>query len=98
MQFVYNAREKEKPQESNKLPSDEFDHLIHQVKEAEFNAKTIVFDSEHYLSFMSNERMAKDIERFCVLSNAILSVDTTFELKDGLWLTDSSFPSLPTRH
>jgi hypothetical protein len=32
-----------------------------------------------------------DIYRFCVLGNSILHVDTTFELVDGLWLTDTSF-------
>ena len=31
------------------------------------------------------------IHRFCVLGNSILQVDTTFELVDGLWLTDTTF-------
>lgn len=29
--------------------------------------------------------------RFCVLGNAILCVDTTFEIVDGLWLTDTTY-------
>ena len=67
--------------------------MIRQVKEADFNAKTVVFESEHYISFMCNQRMLKDMVRFCVGGGSILSVDTTFELKDGLWLTDSSYPN-----
>ena len=35
--------------------------------------------------------MLDDVHRFCVLGNSILQVDTTFELVDGLWLTDTTF-------
>ena len=35
--------------------------------------------------------MLEDINRFCVHGNSILLVDTTFQLCDGLWLTDKGF-------
>ena len=35
-----------------------------------------------------------DIKRFCVEDTAILSVDTTFEICDGFFLTDISYPNL----
>ena len=35
--------------------------------------------------------MLNDIHRFCVLGNSILRIDTTFELVDGLWLTDTTY-------
>jgi len=47
--------------------------------------------AEHYVSFNASDKALKDIERFCVHGNSILVVDTTFELCDQLWLTDSCF-------
>ena len=35
--------------------------------------------------------MLNNLFKFCVLGNAILRVDTTFELVDGLWLTDTTY-------
>ena len=35
-----------------------------------------------------------DIKRFCVEDTAILSVDTSFEICDGLFLTDADYPNL----
>ena len=35
--------------------------------------------------------MVKDLRRFCVQGDSVLTADTTFELKDGVWLTESSF-------
>ena len=35
--------------------------------------------------------MLNDIYRFCILGNSILRIDTTFELVDGLWLTDTTY-------
>lgn len=37
------------------------------------------------------EHVLDDVNRFCVLGNSILHVDTTFELVDGLRLTDTTF-------
>ena len=35
--------------------------------------------------------MLNNLFKFCVLGNAILRVDTTFELVDCLWLTDTTY-------
>ena len=35
--------------------------------------------------------MLNDLHRFCVLGDSILRVDTTFELVEGLWLTDTTY-------
>ena len=35
--------------------------------------------------------MISNLKWFCVNGNSILRVDTTFELVDGLWLTDSTY-------
>ena len=68
--FVYNA--KDVVPKSNKLSTDEFNVLIHQVREAEFNAKTLVFDSSQYIAFNCNQRMMKDVARFYVDSNSLV--------------------------
>lgn len=35
--------------------------------------------------------MVNDLYRFCVNGNLVLRVDTTFELVEGLWLTDTTY-------
>ena len=35
--------------------------------------------------------MLIDMHRFCVLGNSTWTVDTTFQMADKLWLTDSSY-------
>lgn len=35
--------------------------------------------------------MLNNLFKFCVLENSILRLDTTFELVDGLWLTDTTY-------
>ena len=36
----------------------------------------------------------RDVYRFCVKDNSILSIDTTFEICEGLYLTDSTYQNL----
>ena len=38
--------------------------------------------------------MLEDINRFCVKGNSYLSVDTTFEICDNLYLTDTTYQNL----
>ena len=54
---------------------------------------SVTFTKEQYISFNSSPNMLNDIHRFCVLGNSILRIDTTFELVDGLWLTDTTYPN-----
>ena len=35
--------------------------------------------------------MVNDLYRFCVNGSSVLRVDTTFELVEGLWLTDTTY-------
>lgn len=69
----------------------ECEMLIKQMKEKTTNMRNLIMLPDHYISFNSTEQMLQDLIRFCVNGNSILVVDTTFELCDGLWLTDSSF-------
>lgn len=56
---------------------------------------SITFSKEQYLSVNCLPNMMNDLSRFCVLGNSILRVDTTFELVDGLWLTDTTYTNEP---
>ena len=53
--------------------------------------QSVSFNKEQYISFNSLPNMLNDVYRFCGLGNSILQIDTTFELVDGLWLTDTTF-------
>ena len=52
--------------------------------------KSVTFTKGHYTTLNALPNMLHDVYRFCVLGNAIFRVDTTFELVDGLWLTDTT--------
>jgi len=52
---------------------------------------SVTFSKEQYVSANVLPNMLNDLFRFCVLGNAILRVDKTVELVDGLWLTDTTY-------
>ena len=53
--------------------------------------QSVTFTKESYIAFNSLPNMINDLHRFCVNGNAILRVDTTFKLVEGLWLTDTTY-------
>ena len=53
--------------------------------------KSITFTKDHYTTLNALPNMLHDVYRFCVLGNAIFRVDATFELVDGVWLTDTTY-------
>ena len=53
--------------------------------------QSVSFNKEQYISVNSLPNMLNDVYRFCVLGNSILQINTTFELVDGLWLTETTF-------
>ena len=54
-------------------------------------SSSVTFTKERYISVNSSPNTLNAIHRFCVLGNSILRIDTTFELVDGLWLTDTTY-------
>lgn len=56
---------------------------------------SVVFTKEEYVSVNCTQYMLEDLNRFFVIGNYNLQLqlqfDTTFELVDDLWLTDTSF-------
>eukprot|EP00112_Aurelia_sp_Birch-Aquarium-sp1_P014208 Seg3052.3 transcript_id=Seg3052.3/GoldUCD/mRNA.D3Y31 product="hypothetical protein" protein_id=Seg3052.3/GoldUCD/D3Y31 len=51
----------------------------------------VIFSPSDYIAFNQIPYMMKNLKKFCVDGDSILRVDTTFELVDGLWLTDTTY-------
>ena len=52
---------------------------------------TVVFSERDYVSYSFLPHMISNLKWYCVNGNSILHVDTTFELVDGLVLTDTTY-------
>ena len=46
---------------------------------------------KHYVQYNYEKNNLNDASRFCVHGSSVLHVDTTFEIIDNLWFTDTSF-------
>ena len=53
--------------------------------------QSVTFTKELYVALNFLPQMLNDLHHFCVLGDSILRVDTTFELVEGLWLTDTTY-------
>ena len=53
--------------------------------------QSVTFTKESYVAFNSPSNMINYLYHFCVNGNSVLRVDTTFELVEGLWLTDMTY-------
>ena len=72
------------------LERSEPETLIRSLQTIPLNS-SVTFTKEQYISVNSSPNMLNDIYRFCILGNSILRINTTFELVDGLWLTDTTY-------
>lgn len=83
---------------NHKLRSDEASRkteiegkaLISLARSGRF-VRTVNFSESSYTSFNCSDYMLNQLEKYCVQGNSILSIDTTFQTADGLWLTDTSY-------
>ena len=82
---------KDSAKSTNANQPPECEALVRQMKEGCSSVKNVIMQAEQYMSFNYTEQMLTDLTRFCVNGNSTFLVDTTFELCNGLWLTDSSF-------
>ena len=69
--------------------------IVRYIKRNDSYIKSFHLDSEQYSAVNYLPHQLTDIKRFCVEDTAVLSVDTTFEICDGFFLTDISYPNLP---
>ena len=66
------------------------EQLIKQVQTSNFIRK-VTFHHDRYSTMNYLDTMINDITKFCVNGDSVLNVDTTFELVEGLWLTDTCY-------
>ena len=69
----------------------EAETLIYTVKSVTSMMNMIVFSSRDYIAFNYLPQIINNVKKFCVHGNSILRVASTFELIDGLWLTDTTY-------
>ena len=90
--------EKERDRLTGTLPNEitsnctEADFIIQYLKDDAF-IRTCPFNPSEYCTVNYHPQMLVDLERFSV-KGAIFMVDTTFEICEGLWLTDTSYSNL----
>ena len=71
--------------------STEAELMIEYLKEEYIKVN---FTPNEYSTVNFHPRMLNDIERFCVKKKGIFSVDTMFEVWDGLWLTNTCYANM----
>ena len=83
---------------SNSAPSGseknsfEIDNLMSQIQENNvIFMQSMTLLPKHYIQYNYENKNLNDVSRFFVRGSSVLRVDTTFEIIDNLWLTDTSF-------
>ena len=64
------------------------------MKEDDAFVKSLNLNKDEYNTLNFIQEQLWDVYRFCVKGNSILSIDTTFEICEGLYLTDSTYQNL----
>ena len=82
---------------------DEINRIVAQMRNTNTSepfTRVLNIFPKQYLSVHYLDQALNDVERFCVHGNSVFRVDTTFEIVDDLWLTDTSFTneSLVSEH
>ena len=94
---IYNVKRSQNTAH-NEIPANgrsEVDRIIEQVQSSKGEyMQSLTLLPEHYCQFNYWHQSLVDIERFCVKGSSVLRFDTTFEIIDGLWLTDTSYTNL----
>ena len=81
---------KKETSSSKKQFKSEAEEMISCLQSVPF-LQSVTFTKESYVAFNSLSKMINDLYRFCVNGNSVLRVDTTFELVEGFWLTDTAY-------
>ena len=74
------------------------DDVIKQIKWSEgAYMQSLTFRKDHFYHINYNRKSLNDIKKFCSKDFSVLRFDTTFEIVNGFWLTDTSYSNLPQR-
>ena len=68
--------------------------IVNYLKEDDAFVKSLNLNKDEYNTLNFIQEQLWDVYRFCVKGNSILSIDTTFEICEGLYLTDSTYQNL----
>ena len=68
--------------------------IVRYLKMNDSFVKTFSLDHDQYSAFNYILHQLTGIQRFFVEDQGILSIDTTFEICEGLYLTDTSYPNM----
>ena len=93
---LYNMHKNGK-EDSKDSKESEFERMTHMVKNPNVQpfVRSVVMLEKSYASFAFTEFTMKNLERCCVLdASSVLRVDTTFEIVDGMWVTDTSYTNI----
>ena len=74
------------------MPMSTFDQLTALQRNPKNYVRSVTMFEDCYIAFLYSDKQLKDIEQFCcrTTDNSVFGVDTTFDLADEMWLTDSS--------
>ena len=91
---LYNLKSSLMKNEPPKPPKEkEQERIIHLMKNPDGQkfVQSVVMLPESYAVFVFTNSTMKNVEKHCVRETSPLRFDTTFEIIDGLWVTDTSF-------
>ena len=77
-----------------KSENTDAESIIKYIRKEEAFNKSFQLNKREYTSVNFTIYQMSDLVRFCVNDSAILSIDTTFDVCKGLYLTDTSYPNL----
>lgn len=77
---------------TNYQPNDDVFKIVSSLRSELGNfTKAVTIFKDHFISIHVTEQQIKDLVRFCVEGNSVLRVDTTFEIIENFWVTDTSY-------
>jgi len=76
-----------------KNAKEELDVLVDAVRSNKF-VKVLKVQGDRYSAIAFKDHMLKDMKRFCVEGDSLFTLDTTFDLLPGLWVTDTAYQCL----
>ena len=79
--------------EPSEAKENEVDRIVSMMRKPDGLqfVRSVVLLPESFAIFAYTDNTLKNLEKFCVNENSVLRIDTTFEIVDGMWLTDTSY-------
>ena len=96
---IYNVKSQNVSVTQSECVPSSTDDLIKQIKWSNgAYMQSLTFTKDRYYHINYNKKSLSDIKRFCSEDYSVLRFDTTFEIINGFWLTDTSYSNLALIH